>query len=89
MRWLWLSLFLTTGCSSLEAEEASPADAPSAQRATACPAGAPAPPAPPAPRTVDDITRYALDLAEAHRLTERARAECARRLRLASRNPNK
>jgi len=46
-----------------------------------CPAGAPAPRAPPAPRTVDAIAQYATAMAEAHRRTEAARAECARRLR--------
>lgn len=53
--------------------------------AVACPAGAPAPAAPPAPRSVDAIARYATLLADAHRRTELARAECARRLRLLAR----
>ena len=47
----------------------------------ACPAGVRAPEAPKAPRTVESIAQYANGLASAHRRTEAARAECARRLR--------
>ena len=78
MRWAILLLALAA-CA--EDDPGRPAARVAPQPPAVCPAGIPAPAAPPAPRTVDAIAQYATAMAEAHRRTEAARAECARRLR--------
>jgi hypothetical protein len=46
-----------------------------------CPKGADAPAPPPTPRTVEQVAEWARSVSAAHGRTEKARAECAYRLR--------
>lgn len=48
---------------------------------TTCPRGVAAPPAPPTPRTVEQVVDWARAVSAAQDRTEKARAECAYRLR--------
>ena len=53
-----------------------------------CPAGAPLPPVPAKPRTVQQVADWGNAVARALAVTEAARAECARRLWVATKkNP--
>lgn len=77
-----LAGLLLTACSAgRTAEPASVATLDVPEILTTCPRGVSAPPAPAPPRTVEQVIDWAKAVDDARARTEKARAECAYRLR--------
>jgi hypothetical protein len=76
-----LLILLLSGCGGdpMPAPELATLDVPSILRT--CPKGSDVPPAPAPPRTVEQVVEWAREVSAAQGRTEKARAECAYRLK--------